>query len=268
MFPTCLTMGFRTKVYVFKVGSVPKDFMDFVSETLNSFYRSLSGLFPPELVEAYVYGSSREKILFLEAEARDLGVIAVGDFITVHEAWRGWPRIHIDYEKCHSLQLEYIKALILHEAAHSVLHGSPLYYMVNIDRKLIEDFGFEYAAKIIYLSSTVVKDLDVHKLLAEHGYRGYVEKYFEFLRNVQLRDMKCDDVLSFLELAKVLTPCIFLENECRNIEGNLHETCRTVVEEIIRTLKELTTTYSHLDLNRKILIVAKRIKDVVKERKR
>ncbi|RLG73740.1 MAG: hypothetical protein DRO23_08290 [Thermoprotei archaeon] len=261
-------MGLGPKVYVFKVGFVPENFVNYVSETLNSFYNSVKGLFLPELVEVYVYGSSREKILFLETEARDLGVIAVGDFVTVHEAWRGWPRIHVDYEKCRSLQLEYVKALILHEAAHSVLHGSPLYYMVNIDRKLIEDFGFEYAAKIIYLSSTVVKDLDVHKLLAEHGYRDYVEKYFEFLRNVQLRNMKCDDVLSFLELAKVLTPCIFLENECRNIEGNLHETCRAAVEEIIRILKELTTTYSHLGLNREILMIAKRIKDMVKERKR
>jgi len=261
-------MGLGPKVYVFKVGFVPESFVNYVSEALNSFYSSVRVLSLPELVEVYVYGSSREKMLFLEAEARDLGVLAVGDFITVHEAWRGWPRIHIDYEKCRSLQLEYVKALILHEAAHSVLHGSPFYYMVNIDRRLVEDFGLEYAAKIVYLSSTVVKDLDVHKLLAEHGYRGYVEKYLEFLRNVQLRDMKCDDVLSFLELAKVLTPCIFLENECRNIEGNLHETCRTAVEEIIRILKELTTTYSHLDLNRKILIVAKRIKDIVKERKR
>ena len=260
-------MGLGPKVYVFKVGFVPESFVNYVSEALNSFYSSVRVLSLPELVEVYVYGSSREKMLFLEAEARDLGVIAVGDFITVHEAWRGWPRIHVDYEKCRSLQLEYVKALILHEAAHSVLHGSPFYYMVNIDRKLIEDFGFEYAAKIVYLSSTVVKDLDVHKLLVEHGYRDYVGKYLEFLKNVQLGNMKCDDVLSFLELAKVLTPCIFLKNECRNIEGSLHETCRIMAESIIRILKELTTTYSHLDLNQKILIVAERIKDMVKEHK-
>ena len=261
-------MGLGPKVYVFKVGIVPESFVDYVLKTLNSFYGSVRGLSLPELVEVYVYGSSHEKILFLEAEARDLGVIAVGDFITVHEAWRGWPRVHVDYEKCRSLQLEYVKALILHEAAHSVLHGSPLYYMVNINRKLIEDFGFEYAAKIIYLSSTIVKDLDVHKLLVEHGYGDYVEKYLEFLKNVQLGNIKCNDVLGFLESAKVLTPCIFLENECRNMEGILHETCRTMAERIVRVLKELTTTYSHLDLNQKILIIAKRIKDIVKEHKR
>ena len=260
-----LVMTVYPKIYVFKVGSIPGSFIDLISATLNGFYRSLKFLSLPEFVEVYVYGTSYEKMVFLEAEARDMGVIVIGDFITVHEAWRGWPRIHVDYEKCHSLEPGYVKALLLHEAAHSVLHGSPLYYLVDIDQQLIDSLGFEYAAKTIYLASTVVKDLDVHRFLVEHGYRSYVEKYLEFLVNTQLKDIECSDILGTLQLMKILTPCIFLENKCIDIERNLHEDCRSLVREIIKTLEQFIEIYPHADLSQRTVILAKKIIEVARK---
>lgn len=253
------------KVYVFRVGSVPSSFIDSVLAILKGFYGSLRNVSLPEFVEVYVYGTSHEKMMFLEAEARDTGVIVIGDFITVHEAWRGWPRIHVDYEKCGSLEPGYVEALLLHEAAHSVLHGSPLYYLVDIDQQLIDSLGFEYAAKTIYLASTVVKDLDVHKFLVEHGYRSYVEKYLEFLVNIQLKDARCSDVLSTLEFMKVLTPCIFLESKCMSIGGTLHEDCRSLIKEITRALKEFTKKYLHLDLSQRTTMLARKTVEIVKK---
>lgn len=253
------------RTYVFRVGSVPNSFIDLVLTILKGFYNSLRNVSLPEFVEVYVYGTSYEKMMFLEAEARDIGVIVIGDFITVHEAWRGWPRIHIDYEKCNSLEPSYVKALLLHEAAHSVLHGSPLYYLVDIDQQLINSLGFEYAAKTIYLASTVVKDLDVHKFLVEHGYRSYVEKYLEFLVNIQLKDVMCNDVLGTLEFMKILTPCVFLKNKCMSIRRALHRDCRSLIKEVIKALEELIKTHLHLDLSQRTTMLARKTVELMKK---
>jgi len=104
------------KLLVSTVGEVPRSFVEFVRRVLEHFYTSLRGVEVPELVEIYIYGSKLDKLLFIEEEARSLGIAAVGDFVTMHEAWRGRPRIHISYEECCSLDRDLLEALLLHEA--------------------------------------------------------------------------------------------------------------------------------------------------------
>ena len=223
-----------TKIHIFVYGYVPNTFLSTVRNILSEFYTKVSSELP--YVEVYVYGSSHGKVAFLESEAREIGVIAVGDFIVMHEAWRGWPRIHIDYEKCKSLDFEYLKALLLHEAAHSILHGSPLYYMISLSKEIVERFGFEEAAKLLYLASTIVKDFDVHRFLIEKGFRRYVELYLRFSLENWGNELRCDNIYELLNTVKVLASCMFIECDLNKV---LPRDCVDAVSKAFDVIKHL-----------------------------
>ncbi|MEZ0290428.1 MAG: hypothetical protein ABWJ42_04995 [Sulfolobales archaeon] len=192
----------------FVLGSVPKSFVDRVLGFLRDFLDKTSG---EVYLEIYFYGTSREKLLHLESEAVELGVLAVGDFITMHEAWRGWPRIHVDYEKCRDLEDRYLRALVIHEACHAILHGSLEYYMISLDLRELSDLGFDEALKLSYLASTIIKDLDVIEYLLARDMREIVDHYTDFLfeRNT---DLDCESREDVFQLAKILIPCVYREN--------------------------------------------------------
>ena len=197
-----------TYIKRFVFGSVPAHFIDMVSDILWEFIERIGG---PEYLEVYFYGSREEKLAFLEGEALELGVIAVGDFVAMHEAWRGWPRIHIDYERCSLLKEEHLRAVIVHEVSHAVLHGSPIYYVVGFSPSDFPGYSSDDIAKILYMASTIVKDLDVYGFLVEMGMHGAIDGYIDFILREQFVGGSCSGVEDVLQLAKTLLPCIFVE---------------------------------------------------------
>ncbi len=190
-----------TKVVIHTVGRVPDEFVDFVQRTLETFYRNAGD--GPLLVEVYVYASSLEKRMFLEMEALELGVVVVGDFTTLHEAWRGWPRIHVDYERCRDLDPEIIEALLLHEAVHSILHGSIASYIIEIDSDLATKLGFDLYAESIYLACSAIKDYEVCRYMIEKNMHSELVRYAKFVRSLVI-DQNCSDLISTLQVLKSL----------------------------------------------------------------
>ncbi len=222
------------------VGSVPQGFADFVERVLSSFYSSLDVASLPELVEVYIYGSRLEKLAFLEYEARELGVAAIGDFVTLHEAWRGWPRIHVDYEACSELEEQFLEALLIHEAGHSVLHGSPLFYTIAIDRAVVGELGMDQGLRVLYFCSTAIKDLEVHRLLNRAGFVKQLRSYGEFVAK-QIAELRCCSYVDIAQLAKLLTPCIVLEELCPTLMNSLDPSCRCrdLAERMVEALRNL-----------------------------
>lgn len=195
------------KFFVF--GDVPRRFIDKVIEISQEFFQRVGGV---DYIELYFYSSSREKLMFLEGEALDLGVIAVGDFIVMHEAWRGWPRIHVDFERCSILDEHHLNAVVVHELCHAVLHGSPLYYMVSFNPVEFSALDPSDVARIIYISSTIVKDFDVYSLLTSMGMHNAVYGYIDFILKNQYDSSLCFGIENIFQLAKILLPCIFVES--------------------------------------------------------
>ncbi len=222
------------------VGSVPRGFAVFVERVLSGFYSSLDEGSLPELVEVYIYGSRMEKLSFLEYEARELGVAAIGDFATLHEAWRGWPRIHVDYEACSGLEKRFVEALLVHEAGHSVLHGSPLFYTIAIDRAVIEELGIDQGLRVLYLCSTAIKDLEVHRLLYSASFAKQLRSYGEFVAR-QIAELRCCSYVDIAQLAKLLTPCVVLEELCPTLMNSLDPSCKcgNLAEAVLKALRNL-----------------------------
>lgn len=217
----------------FVVGHVPNTFIDRILKIVRDFIEKVDGV---EYLEIYFYASSYHKLLFIESEALELGVIAVGDFIAMHEAWRGWPRIHIDYEKCHGLRDDHLKSVIVHEVSHAILHGSPIYYSVVLQGSNIPVSGsLDDVAKLLYVATTIAKDMDVHEFLIRSGMDDLVEAYADFVAE-QYRDLGCGSIDDVLNLAKALTVCIYIPS-CRLLK-TIDERCIGVADRVLKILKE------------------------------
>ncbi|MEL9939648.1 MAG: hypothetical protein QW348_01820 [Ignisphaera sp.] len=222
-----------TNIKWFVVGHVPNTFVDRVLKTVRDFIEKVDGI---EYLEIYFYASSYHKLLFIESEAIELGVIAVGDFIAMHEAWRGWPRIHIDYEKCYKLRDDHLKSVIVHEISHAILHGSPIYYSIALQAGDIPRLdSLEDVAKLLYVATTIAKDMDVHEFLIRSGMSDLVEGYADFVAE-QYKGLDCRNIDDLLNLAKALTVCIYTPS-CRLLK-TVDEKCIDVADRVLRMLKE------------------------------
>ena len=67
---------------------------------------------------------------FYHHEKEGLGIVTgeESDFLATHEAWRGYPRIHICHERVKGVQDPVIEGVLHHEIGHAVLHGSMEFY--------------------------------------------------------------------------------------------------------------------------------------------
>lgn len=226
------------EVVLSSFGRIPKAFTEFILGVLKDFYSSSSpDRGKPVFVEVFVYGPEYSSSEFLYKEALGEGVEVLGDYLVSHEAWRGWPRIHVDYEKCSKLELEILRALLIHEAAHSVVHGSKDYYLVSLDRGILTLLGHLYGVEAVYVASTAVKDFEVHEYLMESGYRKEVEQYAQYAMR-EAADLRCTDLLEVLSFAKLVSPCVFVD--CSSVLNLLTgSTCGKILEPVLRILGEI-----------------------------
>ncbi len=213
-------------------GEVPSNFVDFVIRTLRSFYELVGE--GPILVEVLIYGSSSDKITSLIHEANNLGVLVLGlDYVTLHEAWSGWPRIHIDFGACKELSNDIVEALIVHEAVHSILHGSIQYYMINVDN-IPEWVSPEDFLKLMYTSVAAVKDYEVCTYLRRKGLIKYVKKYSEFVIN-EMKKHECLSIQDLLMMLKLITSLLCINENLS--EDYVGYTCRDYLKALLPRVK-------------------------------
>jgi len=240
-------------IRVTSIGFIGEPFLAEIRSIAVDFYSKAGG--EPPLLEIYIYSSAERMRARILREAEELGVTVMGDFVVLHEAWRGWPRIHVNYEACANMDTRVTRALLLHELAHSKLHGSPYYYLVSLDKSIAGRYGRE-ALIIEYMASIAVKDLEALELLRNLGYEEEIESYVEFVKT-QIPDIKCYEITGLLELAKLAAPFIVkgqsvdnLDPSCagiagrvveiverlRRVEGDLEDRIRFLVNELEKVL--------------------------------
>lgn len=228
-------------MYTEVLGRVPKDFVDYVVHVLEEFYEKTC--LKPELLEVYIYESGRVMQESLVGEAARLGISVIGHYIVSHEAWMGWPRIHVNYEEARNLSREVLAALLVHEGAHSVLHGSISHYIISEDRELKKVLERRYS-EAVYLASVVVKDMDVHRYLVEKGFEEHVQLYYEFVHR-DITEISCNNIIEVLKLAKLVSPCIYITCE-PSPQELLQEACKKLYNILERTLRGLGSITGNL----------------------
>jgi hypothetical protein len=231
-----------TALHLSVVGRVPQDFASMVLSELVNVYRLFGE--GPELVEVYIYESSELMHSYMFSEAVELGVSVFGQHVVSHDAWRGWPRIHIDYSACKNLEEKFLKALIHHEVAHSVLHGTLQSYVIALPRNFAE--LFEKSPGVVYLASVAIKDVEVAMYLTSKGLKNSVESYLEYTKK-EFKGIHCKTVEEVLQLAKLIAPCTAIKCD---VGEELEEECKAVYPTLLEILNKVSDM--KIDLSLKI----------------
>jgi len=161
-------------------GNVERSLLDWVTSTLYQFYGrvQLPGgevellLFEDRLImEAYL---RREGEGFATKHGFEYAPIPLG-FSSMHHAWSGRPTIVVCSKTMKERDKDVVLGELRHEAGHSVLHGSPKFYLARppeILEKLIikKSLDRRVASMAFYLLSIGVKDFEVTRLLVGNGY--------------------------------------------------------------------------------------------------
>ncbi len=113
---------------------------------------------------------------FYRREKEALGIITgeETDFLATHEAWRGYPRVHICEETLQGIPSSVIQGVLHHEISHAIHHGSPEFYTFRFTTRLQEaarshGLDLPLLQQCVYLLSVAIKDAEVVRWLVEVG---------------------------------------------------------------------------------------------------
>lgn len=247
----------QPKITIFRFGKVNNRKVDHIVDVMCECYNQLA---PHEVdaVDLYVFERSFAVEAFLAEESKKLGVASSSFdelFFSLHDAWRGIPRIIICLERMKKLSPLAQKGGIRHEVGHSVLHGSPLYYIFTLPpalRDLAKRFKLsqQYVTNMLYLISIAVKDYEVSRLLRKHG---YVKDQIAFAKHI-LAPTETDEatweisrakpkaealcLTSYLKLIGYTTPFLSSENSGKRLYHYLKESLSFLPRNYSRKLLE------------------------------
>ena len=163
-----------------KFGYVEDRFTKKVCSLLNNFYSKLAN--PPVYVEVLLFEDVERAEKFYISEMLKHGVTISTShlYYGFHEAWTGIPRIGLICERLRRFDQMLIKAVILHEATHTALHGSIIYYVApqHLVRTLkTVGLNEEDSLAILQAIFTAIKDLEVTETMCKLGYEEYARRY-------------------------------------------------------------------------------------------
>jgi len=199
------------RIVVSKFGDIRSETVDSIFSIIEECYSRLQphGL---SLVDLYLFERSSVLEAFLSQEYAKMGVTSSRfdeDFYAMHDAWRGIPRISISLERIQSLPELTRAGILRHEVGHSILHGSPQYYIFPIPHLLLEtserfDLPIQYLNDLLYLISIAVKDIEVTRLLHSGGYIEDQVAYAEGVLEVSQDDLAAWEIGKVKPEAKIL----------------------------------------------------------------
>jgi hypothetical protein len=142
----------------------------------------------PTQVCITIWKTVEELHAFYQNERKELGVVVGNetDFLATHEAWRGYPRIHLCQERLQGISDAVLRGVIHHEITHAVLHGTPEFYTFLFSKGLQQAAGSSgldssLLQQCVYLLSVAMKDFEVVQWLAERGFGSSQLAIVEYL---------------------------------------------------------------------------------------
>jgi len=257
------------KILICKFGEVNNKVVNQIVGVMQECYVQLAphGV---ELLDLYVFERSTAVEAFLAEESRRIGVASSSFdevFFSMHDAWRGISRIIICLERMKKLTALAQRGGIHHEVGHSVLHGSPRYYIFAIPPTL-QDLGKRYklsrqhVTNMLYLISIAVKDYEVSRLLHRHG---YVKDQMAFAKHMLL-PMESDRTIweisrtnpdaqalcltSYLKLIGYTTPFLASKNSRKELNHYLKESLSYLPKKhSTKLLREIPKIFHQLGLD-------------------
>ncbi len=165
-----------TRIEIESSAEVKKIFVTRIRKWANEVLDRKGAIAGPPFLSITIWKTIEELQSFYRQEKEELGVVTGEDteFLATHEAWRGYPRIHICQERVKDVPDAVLRGVLHHEISHAVLHGTPEFYTFRYSNRLQKagrSCGLDLALlqQCVYLLSIAVKDHDVVTWLAGIG---------------------------------------------------------------------------------------------------
>ena len=178
----------KATINLFPQGIIDQSFLVKAREWAGEVIEKTEPRTAPDRISIYLWEKEKDFQEFDAREKAELGVVTSGesDFLATHEAWRGFPRIHISLEKIQGISEEVVRGVVQHEIAHALLHGKPEFYQFRFSERLMEagrsaGLDFPMIQQWVYLLSIAIKDEEVVRLLGEAGLGLYQIRLLEYL---------------------------------------------------------------------------------------
>jgi hypothetical protein len=155
---------------------------------------------------------------FYDQEKEDLGIVTgeESDFLATHEAWRGYPRIHICHERVKGVQDAVIEGVLHHEIGHALFHGSMEFYTFKFTDRLQEaarfnGFDLHLLQQCVYFLSIAIKDWEVIQWLTKIGLGLCQKSLLEYMMKDTEEEQKAWGVAKQSPVIKKITMAAFLK---------------------------------------------------------
>ncbi len=165
-----------TRIEIQSSAEVKKVFVTRIRKWANEVMDRKGTLAGPPFLSITIWKPIEELQSFYRQEKEELGVVTGEDteFLATHEAWRGYPRIHICEERVKDVPDAVLQGVLHHEISHAVLHGTPEFYTFRYSNRLQEagrtcGLDLPLLQQCVYLMSIAIKDHDVVTWLAGIG---------------------------------------------------------------------------------------------------
>ncbi len=172
----------------------------------------------PDRISLYLWEKEKDFQEFDAREKAELGVVTGGEseFLATHEAWRGYPRIHLSLEKIRGIPEEVVRGVVEHEIGHALLHGKPEFYQFLFSERLQETAGsagldLPQLQQLVYLLSVALKDAEVVRLLSERGLGRYQNRLLEYLMEDTGEERQAWELIKDLAALRKIAWAVFLK---------------------------------------------------------
>lgn len=231
-------MDTSLQIIIQNFGKIPEEAELEIKSIMNEFYQRIK-FHELQIVDLIIFENSSSMQAYSKLQQDSIGIYSTGfetEFIASHEAWTGIPKILVCYERLKKFEPVMKKAILRHEAAHSILHGSIEYYVFQTPGtlcKAAQSFHLprEFVIEILYLISIAVKDYEVTKLLTDNNYVDDQIAYSSYFIkpskddllawNISQGDFR-KELLCLLSRLKDLT-CFIAAHENQKIDYNIIE---------------------------------------------
>ncbi len=155
---------------------------------------------------------------FYDQEKEDLGIVTgeESDFLATHEAWRGYPRIHICHERIKGVQDAVIEGVLHHEIGHALFHGSMEFYTFKFTDRLQEaarlnGFDLHLLQQCVYFLSIAIKDWEVIQWLTQIGLGSCQKSLLEYMMKDTEEEQEAWGVAKHSPVIKKIAMAAFLK---------------------------------------------------------
>ncbi len=194
-------------VIYFSRGFVAREICGYAERVTTEFYRrARSRRKLPGYVEVVLYPTTGEMVRSVLGEGVGVGASVYAVYTSMYEAWHGVPRIHIAADQYRDKDL--FRALLVHEAAHSVLHPSIDYYLVSLPSLT------PIAERAVSILASGYKDVEVYHFMLSLGY----EREIALICDRFPPPRTCEDLESFLIVFKESIPFLVLGRRPKGVE--------------------------------------------------